>query len=175
MKKTIALGLALVCVMGLLAGCGRADTTADTAPADNSAGAAQTASAGEIPADSILLYLEGDEGCAALMEDMAAGRIPVACNVLYDEGGGRPMVDVTDAETVTELYHLLAQVTVAGPTQESVTDCYHHIVFTLQDGSSVGFSFEGDIWCCGSAADARAKVENTQALWRLVRELQDAS
>lgn len=106
-----------------------------------------------------------------LYADMNAGRIPTSCNVLYDEMGGRPVVDVTDPKTITRLFELASQIKVVGETNISVTDSYHHFYFTLQDGSAIGFSFEG----AGIVYMGRTnyEVSGDGALWSYVRELQN--
>ncbi len=64
-----------------------------------------------IPEKSIF-WFQDNEGAKKLMEDMNDGKIPSACNVLYDEMGSRPEVTVTDAETITDLYNRLTLMSV---------------------------------------------------------------
>ena len=62
----------------------------------------------------------------------------------------------------------------------AVTDSYHHVYFTLEDGSRIGYSFEGeDIILIPSGAEAGSSgsaaephpVEGSRGLWELYREL----
>ena len=125
-------------------------------------------------ADSIISYRTDSEACQKLISDMNEGRTPVSCFARYDQGGAGPEVTVTDPETIAEIYDQLSVVTVAEETNESVTDCYHCVVFTLEDESTVSFTFENDIWYYGSNPEMRFKVENTKGLWNLVKELYEA-
>ncbi|MBQ6395467.1 MAG: hypothetical protein IJH87_03900, partial [Atopobiaceae bacterium] len=84
-----------------------------------------------------------DDGTRQLVSDMESGRIPLSCNVLFDQGGGLPDVTITDPETITEIYELLSGVSVGLESPMSITDSYHHVIFTLQDGTTVGWGFEG--------------------------------
>lgn len=118
-----------------------------------------------------LLQFTGIEESKTLVSDMDAGTVPVKCNVLYDQMGARPSVMITDPATITEIYELMKDVVVIGKTNMSITDSYHHIFFTLQDGSTVGYSFEGEgILCVGRDNYA---VIGTELLWQRVRMLQD--
>lgn len=112
-------------------------------------------------------------GYERLVGDMEAGLIPQSANVLYDQSGSRPDVDVTDEETIRQIYAGLCRIEVVGETDISVTDCYHHVIFTLQDGMQVKFAFESEeILDCGG--NRRYSVTDGGELWSLVRDLQDA-
>lgn len=115
-----------------LTACGGSQPTAATSSSDVT-----------MPDTSVLL-LGNDSAVETLMADMEAGNLPTEANVLYDAMGSRPDVKVTDAETIKELYRRLTQMTVDGETDMSVTDAYHHIYFSLADGTQVGYSFEGE-------------------------------
>ena len=125
---------------------------------------------GDIPQDSIL-YFQNDEGAAKLMNDMKEGRIPSECHAMYDEMGARPEVVMTDPAQVTEAYNRLSQMTIGGPTDYSVTDCYHYVFFKLQDGTSVGWRFESAeylVW-----GPQNYEVTNAGSIWAMVRGLQE--
>ena len=124
----------------LMASCAAKQDPAP-APEPTPAPGGGTELTGDIPQDSIL-YFQNDEGAAKLMNDMKEGRIPSECHAMYDEMGARPEVVMTDPAQVTEAYNRLSQMTIGGPTDYSVTDCYHYIFFKLQDGTSVGWRFE---------------------------------
>lgn len=123
-----------------------------------------------IPEKSIL-WFKDNEGAKKLMEDMNDGKIPSACNVLYDEMGSRPEVTVTDDETITDLYNRLSLMSVGEKSDMSITDSYHHIRFTLQDGTTVGWNFEGkDLLNMGTE---NYSVKDEGNLWFAVRQLQE--
>ena len=123
-----------------------------------------------IPEKSILWFQDNEEA-KKLIEDMNDGNIPQECNVLYDEMGSRPEVTVTDAETITDLYNRLALMSVGEKSQMSITDSYHHIRFTLQDGTTVGWNFEGkDLLNIGTE---NYDVKDEGDLWFAVRQLQE--
>jgi hypothetical protein len=103
-----------------------------------------------LPMPKVTARRKKDEHLAKLIEDMEAGRIPKRCNVLYDTMGARPSVEVTDEETIKQIFELLCEIEVVGPSEWSITDCYHHVFFELQDGTIVGFRFEGEELLVGS-------------------------
>ena len=144
-------------------------TTSEPAPAPGGGGTVQT---GDIPSDSIL-YFQNDEGAAKLMKDMADGNIPSECRAMYDEMGARPEVVMTDPDQITEAYNRLSQMTIGGPTDYSVTDCYHYIFFKLQDGTSVGWHFESEQYLCWGPGNY--EVTDAGSIWTMVKGLQDQS
>ena len=123
------------------------------------------------PGGTPLLEFDCGEDSARLVADMAAGSIPTTCDVLYDQMGTRPNVTVTDPATITHIYELVSDIVVTGESNMSITDSYHHVRFTLQDGSTVGYSFEGEglLSCDRTNYD----VVGTAPLWDYVRELQE--
>lgn len=152
--------------------CGNVGCAARPSAPQNIAPQEQTQKAPQydIAGDSILLF-NNDEGSAKLIEDMETDRIPKRCNVLYDTMGARPSVEVTDEETIKQIFELLCEIEVVGPSQWSITDCYHHVFFELQDGTIVGFRFEGEGLLVGSETNYELKGGND--LWALVQDLQD--
>lgn len=123
-----------------------------------------------ISEDSIVNF-HNEKGFIRLQEDMKNGDIPLECNVLYDEGGARPDVTVTDQETIREIYGQLADITVGEKTNLSVTDSYHHISFRLRNDTYVSFYYEGDdLFCWG---EDNYTVSGSKNLWNTVRQLQD--
>ena len=123
-----------------------------------------------IPDGSILRFEKAGDA-SQLVADMAAGMVPVECDVLYDAMGTRPAVTVDDPELIARIYELLSQVTVDGPSNTSITDSYHHVTFTLQDGATIGYSFEGEELL--SLDRENFAVSGAGPLWSLVRQLQD--
>lgn len=125
---------------------------------------------GNIPEGSVLLF-QDNEGAAKLIKDMEEGRIPVACRGMYDEMGARPEVEITDPKLVTEAYNRVGHMIIGDRTDESITDCYHYVYFELQDGTKVGWNFEGGgILCWGYD---NYEVLETGGIWGMIRELQD--
>ena len=137
---------------------------------DPEPGPANTGVFANIPDDSILFFMPSS-ATAQLVRDMADGRMPISCNVLYDAMGTRPEVTVTDPDTIVELYTRLAQMTVGDQSPMSITDAYHHISFTLEDGTVVGWSFETEALLCVGAENYEAHDNGN--LWGLVQELQE--
>jgi len=182
MGKNHSRGFIVLAVASVLACCMLAACSSGQASSASSASSASTSSLATstgvsspvdgIPSDSVLLFTN-DAGIAKLVSDMDEGRVPTSCNVLYDMGGSRPDVEVTDPATIKQIYDALAQVTVNGPSNMSVTDSYHHVIFTLESGARVGLSFEGDGLLVGGKTNF--DVSNTRALWNIVKDLQDQS
>ena len=149
-------------MMLLMVACGHTEDTQSSTetdtPSDNTSGV------------SILIF-QNDEGAAKLVSDMEEGRIPVECRAMYDEMGARPEVVITDPDTITEVYNRLGEMTIGEEANESVTDCYHYIKFTLQDGSTVGWNFEGTELLCRGQINYR--VTNPGSLWSMIRSMQE--
>ena len=111
------------------------------------------------------------ENSEKLVQAMENGKLPESCNVLYDAMGSRPDVDVTDESRLQKIYTLLSQIEVIGESNEGITDCYHHVIFTLQDGEVVRFGFEGeDLLSIGMQNYA---VTGGSGLWAFIRQLQE--
>lgn len=155
-----------------------ASTTSGASGADGAGASSSTGASTASPAapslsqieTTSILHFQNDEGGAKLAADMEAGNIPTECNVLYDRMGALPDVTVTDPETITELYDLLSVVHVVGESNMSITDSYHHISFTLQDGTRVSYGFEGE----GNLVLGKTAyfVAGDGPLWSFVRQLQ---
>ncbi len=48
-----------------------------------------------------------------------------------------------DQEEIRTIYKGLKNITVADKSEMSITDCYHFVAFTFEDGTSYGYRFEG--------------------------------
>lgn len=166
MKKAVAT-VALAMVVCAFAACGTTVPNPTTTAPDTPK---PTAVRVDIPADSIL-YFKSDKGAALLKADMDAGKIPVLCVTRFDEEGYRPEIEVTDPDTIIELYKRFAQMTVGDKTPWSVTDAYHYISFTLQDGTTMGWNFESSdyLWWGNTNYDVVDKGD----LWPYVYDLQE--
>lgn len=119
----------------------------------------------------LIWFVDTDE-VAQLRSDMQEGRIPTSCNVLYDQSGTLPDVTVTDPDAIRAIYELVQGMVVPESGRAmSVTDSYHHVIFTLQDGTRAGFNFEGvhNLYLDGK----NYSVIYDDALWMYVRQLQD--
>ncbi len=151
------------------ASSGAASSTAASSTAASSTANGPSSGAGSFSPVSIVRF-EGVENAGKLVADMEAGAIPVSSTVCYDQMGTLPAVTVTDPATIADIYGKLAGITVVGPSDESITDCYHFIGFELQDGTAVRFSFEGEGLL--SLDRANYSVSGGGALWSLVRGIQ---
>ena len=159
LKRFIA--VLLVMMMGTLTACTQpaAESETDTEPAEQIIVES---------ADSIL-YFNDDEGLAELVQYFKDGNVPEEATFLYDQMGSNPEVTITDPEKIRELYQLLSMVTVAGETNESITDCYHYIQFKLADDLYIRFSFEGsEIWCYEKQ---NYSIENSKKLFSFMQKL----
>ncbi len=181
----------LALTAGLLFGCGTqtagsAASSASTEPAASTQSTSQSSSAAPQPssdptfdAESIAKALSRpgqnsilmlDDNTKALVRSLEAGKLPTSCQVLYDQMGALPSVEVTDQETIAEIVGLVGQVSVAGPSNVGITDNYHGVWFELEDGTKTSFNFEG----VGNLVrkDGNLFVEGDGPLWLRVRELQ---
>ena len=123
-----------------------------------------------LPSSDVKSILQ-DESAAQLIHDMEEGIIPAECRVMYDAMGSRPEVVITDPEIITEVYNRLGEMLIGGETNESITDCYHYVIFVLQDGSKVGWNFEGEgILCRGQT---NYEVVDPGTLWNMVQSMQE--
>lgn len=123
----------------------------------------------ELAPDSILLF-GNREDAAKLVADMQAGNIPTKCEALYDVEGSLPPVEVTDENAIRELYNCLAQVRIGDKSNTFVTDSYHYVVFELQDGTKVPFSFLGENLT--EVGEAVYDIKDGGSLWANIRNLQ---
>ena len=121
------------------------------------------AAAEEAPA-SLLSFT----GLDAVQEKLEQGA--VFEKVYYTDGYGFSTSEFTTAnpEEMRQLWDALGAVTVAGKTDESVTDWYPQIVFYLSDGTSAGAGFEAH-WLC-SGRDNYA-LRDDGAFWSLTAAL----
>lgn len=118
----------------------------------------------------LLTYLTDDEKVARLVQDMKDNNVPTECDVLYDQMGANPSVKLTDEYAIREIYDLVQGITVVKDKEVMpITDSYHHIWFTLQDGTKVGWTFEG-AGCLDRGKETLA-VEGDEYLWGYVMQL----
>lgn len=168
--KSIVISALMLCVLMLAACSGKTQQEPEPAPAPAPGGGTEAVT--DIPEGSILLF-QNDEGAAKLIKDMEEGRVPVECRAMYDEMGSRPEVVMTDPEQITEAYNRLSGMIIGGKSDMGITDCYHYIFFKLQDGTSVGWRFEGTgLLCWGSD---NYEVTQPGTIWRMVTDLQDGT
>lgn len=162
----IAVAMLALAMAGGLAACG------DGGPSSAGSGSGTDPEPTTIYEGTPLIFFLDDGNVAKLREDMEAGRMPVEVNVLYDAMGTRPEVVIDDPGQIEEVYRLFSQMLVPeGGEGLPVTDSYHHVIFTLQDGTTVSFPFEGEQTCVfGNESIA---VSDLGGLWPYVRALQD--
>ena len=159
-KKTII--IAAICAASLtpaaaLTACSTPETPVET-------------TAGSFSEKSVLNF-EEIKNIDKLNSDMSAGKMPVSCDVLYDQMGARPNVNVTDPDTIKKIYEELGDITVTGKSTMSITDNYHHVIFTLQDGTVVRFGFEGTGML--SVGKDNYDVKGGGGLSSMIKELQE--
>lgn len=161
MKKIFLIAIGMIAVLAL-ASCGngteKATEQTTTQPA-------------QITVNCAVTEFSLIENADKLAEDIKNGTIPSECNVLYDEMGARPEIILTNPEQIKEIYNLLSDITVTGKSDMSITDCYHHVVFKLQDGTFVRFNFEGTELL--SLDRENYEVSGGQELWSLIRLMQE--
>lgn len=128
-----------------------------------------------------LLMYDKSREAKLLMEAMEDDRV-VSVNLLYDQGGGNGEAESSDPDVIRQAYKAMKNITVLEDEEVNVavTDSYHHVYFTLEDGSRIGYSFEGeDIILIPSGAEAGSSgstaephlIEGSGGLWKLYREL----
>lgn len=176
-KKGIRLLATAAVVVCMLTACGFGK--GKESAQDNKAAQEQTAAENGTPstgseiAENSIVNFKNDKAYARLKSDMEKGDTPIECNVLFDVGGARPDVTVTDEAKIKEIYDQLAKITVGEKSADSVTDSYHHITFRLRNDTYVSFYFEGeDLFCWEKDNYA---VSGGSALWYTVRGLQDTA
>ena len=118
-----------------------------------------------------VLFFFDDDAVAKLRSDAANGSYPVECNVLFDQMGELPEVTVTDTASIREIYDRFSQMIVLEESSMSITDNYHHVAFTLADGTRVSFGFEGTGLLSRDGNNYAVSDEGN--LWGFVRELQE--
>lgn len=169
----IILALAIGVPSGFFSGDGGSDNDLND---DNTPGISDVID-GKIP---ILMYDKSREA-KLLMEAMEDDRV-VSVNLLYDQGGGNEAIESSDPDVIRRAYKAMKNITVLEDEEVNVavTDSYHHVYFTLEDGTKVGYSFEGeDVILIPSGAEAGSSgsaaephpVEGSRGLWELYREL----
>ena len=96
-----------------------------------------------------ILVFDKSDGAKQLMTAFDEGTI-VSAEVLYDQMGANEPYQTTDQEEIRTIYKALKNITVTGKSDMSITDSYHYVFFTFEDGSSYGYRFEGtDLLCYG--------------------------
>lgn len=119
---------------------------------------------------TLLARCEDDYEVRRLIEDMRAGRLPKECGLLYDQMGANPELVIDDFDTLVEVCECVADIEVLDDIPAmSVTDSYHHVRFVLQDGTEVGWSFEG-AGVVVTGGDL-VSVAGDEQLWRLAQAM----
>ena len=124
-KKGIRLLAASAVVVCMLTACGFGK--GKESAQDNKAAQEQTAAENGTPstgseiAENSIVNFKNDKAYARLKSDMEKGDTPIECNVLFDVGGARPDVTVTDEAKIKEIYDQLAKITVGEKSNRSVT------------------------------------------------------
>ena len=99
---------------------------------------------------SPILVFDKSEGAKQLMTAFDKGTI-VSATVLYDQMGANAPYETTDQNEIRTIYKAMKNITVGKKSNMSITDCYHYVYFTFEDGTSYGYNFEGtDLLCYGN-------------------------
>ena len=122
-----------------------------------------------------IFMFDKSKDAVALMTAFDRGEI-VKVELLYDQGGSNSPVESDEQDVIRQAYKALKNVVIVEPTEETVTDCYHYVKFTLQDGTEVGYSFEGEDILeyddgDGGNDDGNYSIEGSGELWKLYSQL----
>ena len=97
--------------------------------------------------ESPILVFDKSDGAKQLMTAFDEGTI-VSATVLYDEMGANEPYETADQDEIRTIYKGLKNITVTEKSDTSITDAYHFVTFTFEDGSSYGYRFEGTGLLC---------------------------
>ena len=120
-----------------------------------------------------LLIFDKSEPARVLMEAFDNGEI-ASVELLYDQGGANSPVESDDPTVIRQAYKALKNITVSGKTNESITDCYHHVYFTLNNGSEICYNFEGPdilVYHDGTSSGTNYSISGSEGLWKLYGKL----
>lgn len=122
-----------------------------------------------------LLMYDKSREAKLLMEAMEDDRV-VSVNLLYDQGGGNEAIESSAPDVIRQAYKAMKNITVLEDEEVNVavTDSYHHVYFTLEDGSQIGYSFEGEEIIFihdGTVGGSPHLVSGSGELWSLYNEL----
>lgn len=120
-----------------------------------------------------LLIFDKSESAKILMEAFDNGEI-AKVEILYDQAGANSSVESEDQAVIRQAYKALKNITVADTTDESVTDAYHHVYFTLETGAEIGYDFEGPdilVYHDGTAKGTNYDISGSQGLWKLYNKM----
>ena len=97
-----------------------------------------------------ILVFDKSDGAKQLMTAFDKGTI-VSATVLYDQMGANAPYETTNQDEIRTIYKAMKNITVGKKSNMSITDCYHFVYFTFEDGTSYGYNFEGtDLLCYGN-------------------------
>ena len=114
-----------------------------------------------------ILVFDKSDGAKQLMTAFDEGTI-VSATVLYDQMGANEPYETTDQDEIRTIYKGLKNITVTGESDQSITDSYHFVTFTFEDGSSYGYRFEGtDLLCYG---EVNYDISGGEGLFSFMRE-----
>ena len=111
----------------------------------------------------------------ALMTAFDRGEISKVL-LMFDPEGGNAPVESDDQDVIRQAYKALKNIVILEQTKEAGPECYHNLVFTLEDGSDVAYSFDGTGILCyddgdGGNEDGSYKIEGAEALQKLYSQL----
>lgn len=97
--------------------------------------------------------------------------------ILYDQSGANMPVVSKNPKVIEKAYNSAQKIVILGDSNMSITDSYHYIYFVMDDGTSCGYSFEGDnILVYEGDSDKLGEYKNysvkgTNDIWALYWEL----
>ena len=129
-----------------------------------------------IEGETPLLIFDKRNCAKDMIKAFDEGRI-VKVEILYDQNGANMPVVSEDEKVIREAYKALKNIVVTGPTGESITDCYHRISFTTDEGENCNYSFEGKNILVYRGPDSKQgesqnyEVKGTEEIWNIYKSL----
>lgn len=90
-----------------------------------------------------ILMFDKSKEATALMTAFDKGEISSVLLMFDPEGGNAPF-ESDDQEVIRQVYKALKNVVVIEPDAKAGKGCYHNVIFTLNDGTEVGYYFEDE-------------------------------
>ena len=170
MKKLVSV-FVLLCLAAGLCACGGtapAETATPTATPMVETPAETAPQPTDPPAPREITEFMTFTGLDKMAEALDAGAGVESAYYTDGYGFSTSEFTTTDAAEIEALWSALCRIGIVGPTDQSITDWYPLIVFTLNDGSRYGVRFEST-WLTMGAYNY--ELENAGAFWRLTGEL----
>lgn len=119
--------------------------------------------------ENSLMNFDTRESTKKLVKSFEENNPPVSVYVMYDQMGALPSADSDDPVYIRSVYDALSNITVIKKSDMSITDSYHCVIFTFDDGTSSGFNFEGEgLLCIGND---NYEISGSGPLWNIIKSL----